>query len=91
MTKEQEAQALALLRRKGDFTDEEYDLMDEYVSTHDIEVDISKPGILGRNSGHLIDVDALSSAYLRAKAEAAHTTPSAIVGELVRERIAATA
>jgi len=91
MTKEQEEQALALLRRKGDFTDEEYDLMDEYVSTHDIKVDFSKPGILARNSGYLIDVDRTSSVYLRAKAEATHTTPGAIVAELVREKIAAVA
>jgi len=91
MTKEQEEQALALLRRKGDFTDEEYAALDEYVSAHDIDADESRPGILARSGGCLIDVDAVSSAYLRARAAAAHTTPGVIVGELVREKIAAIA
>jgi hypothetical protein len=37
----------------------------------------------------MITVDDLSADWLRIKAEAEHTTPEAIIGRLVREKIAA--
>jgi hypothetical protein len=37
---------------------------------------------------HLIEVDTVSVAYLRARADAANKTPTQIIGEMVRERIA---
>jgi hypothetical protein len=36
-------------------------------------------------------LDAISANYLITKAEAAHKTPAQIIGELVREKLAATA
>jgi hypothetical protein len=90
MTKE-EARALELLRRTGNYTDEEYSLMDEYVSTHDIKVKAVNRGILAWNKAHLIAVDNLSAAYLNARAGGSGKTPGEIIGELVREKIAATA
>jgi hypothetical protein len=67
MTKEEEKRALELLRRTGDYTDEEYSLMDEYVSTHEIKVKAANRGILARNKAHLIAVDNISAAYLNAR------------------------
>jgi hypothetical protein len=88
MTKEEE-RALELLRRTGNYTDEEYSLMDEYVSTHEIKVKAANRGILARNKAHLIAVDNLSAAYLNARAEGSGKTPGEIISELVREKIAA--
>jgi hypothetical protein len=36
-------------------------------------------------------LDDLSAGYIRSKADAAHKTPTEIIGEMVREKIAATA
>jgi hypothetical protein len=37
---------------------------------------------------HLIEVDTVSAAYLRARADAAHKTPTQIIGEMVRKQMA---
>jgi hypothetical protein len=40
---------------------------------------------------HLVEVDELSAAWLRAKAEASHRSPAQIIGELVRRELSASA
>jgi hypothetical protein len=77
------------MEKKTDMTDEEYDALDELLTRTTPRVDLTKPGVFARQKGMLIAVDSVSAAYLRAKAEAAHTTPAQIIGEMVRERIAA--
>jgi hypothetical protein len=42
-------------------------------------------------TAHIITIDDLSADYLKTKAIADHKTPADIIGEMVRERIAATA
>jgi hypothetical protein len=43
----------------------------------------------GNGTAHTITIDALTADYLFARAIAAHKTPADIIGEMVRERIAA--
>jgi hypothetical protein len=46
---------------------------------------------LPQHKGHVIIVDDLSADWLRIKAAAEHTTPEAIIGQLVRKEISRTA
>jgi hypothetical protein len=69
-------------------TEEEADRLDELWTKTTPKIDTSKPGYFTRHMAHLIEVDTVSAAYLRARAEASHTTPAEIIGEMVRERIA---
>jgi len=72
-----------------DMTDEEYDALDEYWTTHTPKVSGNgKSGFFAKHSGHVIFVDSLSADWLRIKAVANNTTPEAIIGELVRAEIA---
>ncbi|MCL2219602.1 MAG: hypothetical protein FWC23_06150 [Chitinispirillia bacterium] len=78
----------------ADLTDEEYDALDEYWTAY--TPNLSGDGRSGffakhaKNSDHLVLVDDLTAGWLRVKAAAAHTTPEAIIGDLVRKEIAAT-
>jgi hypothetical protein len=69
-------------------TEEEADRLDELWTKTTPEIDTSKPGYFTQHMAHLIEVDNLSAAYLRARADASHKTPAEIIGELVREKIA---
>ncbi|MDR1900524.1 MAG: hypothetical protein LBQ55_10980 [Treponema sp.] len=71
-----------------DYTDEEYDALDEYYTKNPPKVDPAKNGGFAKKSFRMITVDDLSADWLRIKAEAEHTTPEAIIGRLVREKIA---
>jgi len=72
-----------------DMTDEEYDALDEYWTTHTPKVSGNgKSGFFAKHSGHVVFVDSLSADWLRIKAVANNTTPEAIIGELVRAEIA---
>ena len=72
-------------------TDEEYDALDEYWTTHTPKVSGNgKSGFFAKHSGHVVFVDSLSADWLRIKAVANNTTPEAIIGELVRAEIART-
>jgi hypothetical protein len=73
---------------KADMTNEEYDVLDELLTHTTPRVDMTTPGFFARQKGMLVAVDPVSAVYLRAKAEAAHTTPAQIINEMVRERIA---
>ncbi|MCL2205982.1 MAG: hypothetical protein FWB82_05625 [Treponema sp.] len=73
-----------------DMTDEEYDALDEYWTKNTPRLSGNgKSGFFAKNSGRVIFIDDLSADWLRIKAASCHTTPEAIVGELVRKEIAA--
>jgi hypothetical protein len=73
-----------------DLTNEEYDALDEYWTKHTPKVSgDGKSGFFAKHAGHVVFVDDLSANWLRIKATANHTTPEAIIGELVRREISA--
>ena len=76
-----------------DLTDEEYDALDEYYTKNPPNVDPSKKGTgfftKRMVSARTITIDSLSADYLNIKAMADHKTPSEIISEMIRERIAA--
>jgi hypothetical protein len=71
-------------------TDEEADALDELWTRTTPEIDTTRPGFIDRKGFTMFSVDTVSAAYLRARADADHTTPSEIIGCLVREKIATT-
>ncbi|GHV58099.1 hypothetical protein AGMMS49579_24990 [Spirochaetia bacterium] len=71
-----------------DITDEEGDALDEYFTTHVPATDPSKGGVTTRQGFRMIALDPLSEDYLMTRAIATHKTPTEIIGELVREKIA---
>jgi hypothetical protein len=79
-----------------DYTDEEYDALDEYYTKNPPKVSgDGKSGFFAKHKGsqipgHVIIVDDLSADWLRVKAAAEHTTPEEIVSELVRKEISQT-
>ena len=70
-------------------TEEEADRLDELWTKTTPEIDTTKPGYFTKHMAHLIEVDTVSAAYLRARAEASNKTPTQIIGEIVREQIIA--
>jgi hypothetical protein len=71
-----------------DYTDEEYDALDEYYTKNPPKVSGGgKSGFFAKHKGHVIVVDDLCADWLRIKAAAEHTTPEAIIGALVRREI----
>jgi hypothetical protein len=76
-----------------DLTDEEYDALDEYYTKNPPKLSGNgKSGFFAKRAekgSTLIFVDDLSANWLRIKATAGHTTPEAIISELVRKEIAA--
>jgi len=73
-----------------DLTEEEYDALDEYYTKNPPEVSgDGKSGFFMQHKGNIIIVSDTTATYLRVKAESVHKTPSEIVDEMVRERIAA--
>jgi hypothetical protein len=74
-----------------DYTDEEYDAMDEYYTKNTVMPVNGKPGVFARQKKpvHMLMIDELSADYLTTKALAEHTTPAAIINKLVRAQIAA--
>jgi hypothetical protein len=86
----------------ADYTDEEYAALDEYYTKNPPKVSgDGKSGFFAKHKGpqvpgpqvpgHAIIVDDLSADWLRIKATAEHTTPEAIIGQLVRKEISRTA
>ena len=76
-----------------DMTDEEYDALDEYYTKNPPKLSgDGKSGFFARHAkkgSTLIFIDDFSADWLRIKAAASHTTPEAIISELVRKEIAA--
>jgi len=66
-------------------TEEEAWALEDEVTRNPPKVDPSK----ARHPVRMIAVDDFSADWLRIKAEADHKTPAEIIGEMVRERIAA--
>jgi hypothetical protein len=72
--------------------DEEYDALDEYYTKNPPKVDPAKHGGIFTCQRELLDaLDQVSADYIRTKAEADRKKPVQIIGEMVRERIAAAA
>ncbi|MDR0663151.1 MAG: hypothetical protein LBF80_03610 [Spirochaetaceae bacterium] len=73
-------------------TEEEADALDElWTKTTPKVSEDGKKGVFMEHKDHLIIVDDVSAAYLRARADASHKTPGEIIGDLIREKIAASA
>ncbi|MDR1506111.1 MAG: hypothetical protein LBI67_03320 [Treponema sp.] len=74
-----------------DLTDKEAAELDAYYTTHVPKVGPNEGGFFANCTRRLVAVDDLSAAYIRSACEAEHKTPAEIVGQLVREKIAASA
>jgi hypothetical protein len=71
-------------------TEEEYDALDDLLTKTTPKVSGSgKNGFFMQHRDELVILDHVSAAYVRAKSEATRKTPTEIIGELVREKIAA--
>jgi hypothetical protein len=75
----------------ADMTDEEYDALDERWTKTTPKVNFSRPGVFAKERILLGCLDDISAKYVQNRAEATHKTAAQIIGELVREKIAATA
>ena len=75
-----------------DLTEEEYDALDEYYTKNPPKVSgDGKSGFFMKHKGNVIIVNDITAAYLRARADTVHKTPSEIVDDMVQERITASA
>jgi hypothetical protein len=75
-----------------DMTDEEYDALDEYYTRNPPNVDPAKKGGIFTRQRELLDVlDGVSADYIMNRALFTGKLPAQIIGEMVRERIAAQA
>ena len=72
-----------------DLTEEEYDALDEYWTKNTPKVGPNGTGFVSRREARLFGIDDLSEDYLLTKAIADHKTPAEIIGEMVREKLAA--
>ena len=70
-------------------TEKEAEYWDEYYTKNTIMPDMSKPGFFARKYGMMVRLDPETTRFLAAQAESTRKTPSQIIGEMVRERIAA--
>jgi hypothetical protein len=71
-------------------TDEEADYWDEYYTKNPPKVSgDGKSGFFVKHRGNIVVLDDLSAMYLHARFEATRKTPSEIIGEMVREKLAA--
>ncbi|MDR1506210.1 MAG: hypothetical protein LBI67_03830 [Treponema sp.] len=73
-----------------EMSDEEADYWDEYYTKNPPEIDPATNGGFANRSFKMIAIDRLSENYLLTRAMATHKTPTEIIGELVREKIAET-
>ncbi|MDR2375385.1 MAG: hypothetical protein LBD96_02990 [Treponema sp.] len=71
-------------------TEAEADALDELWTKTTPAIDAGKPGYFTQHMAHLVEVDDLTSAYIRAKADSTHQTPAQIIGHLVRKEISQT-
>jgi hypothetical protein len=70
-------------------TEQEAWEMDDLLTRTDPELGANGTGFLSRRDARLMGLDIVSVNYLITKAQADHKTPAQIIGEMVRERIAA--
>ena len=71
----------------ADLTDEEYDALDEEMTKADLKLG-AKPGIFARQDMLLKALDEESANYIRAKSEELQKIPTAIIRDMIREKIA---
>ncbi|GMO61328.1 MAG: hypothetical protein Ta2G_21100 [Termitinemataceae bacterium] len=72
-------------------TREEAWALDDEITNADIKLGPNGTGYLSQYEARLFGCDDLTMNYLITKAEAAGTTPARIIGDMVREKIAASA
>jgi hypothetical protein len=72
-----------------ELTEEEADALDEYYTTHVPKTGPNGTGFISRRNARLLGLDNLTMDYLWTKAEDEQKSPAQIIGELVREKIAA--
>jgi hypothetical protein len=72
-----------------EMTEEEADALDEYYTKNPPEIDPSTNGGFATKPFKMFAVDRLSENYLLTKSIATHKTPTELISEMVRERIAA--
>ncbi|MDR0586616.1 MAG: hypothetical protein LBG26_05200 [Treponema sp.] len=71
-------------------TEEEAAALDEQVTRNPPQVSgDGKSGFFMKHKGNIVILDDLAAAYLRTKADAAHKTPSEIIGDMIRKELAA--
>jgi hypothetical protein len=71
-------------------TEQEAWELDDLVTRTEIELGPNGTDFLSQREARLMGLDNLSVNYLMTKAKADHKTPAQIIGEMIRERIAAT-
>jgi len=70
-------------------TDEEADVLAEQVIKNPPKVSGNgKSGFFMKHKGNIIILDDISATWLRVTSESTHKTPSDIVNEMIREKIA---
>ncbi|MDR1099882.1 MAG: hypothetical protein LBL28_05310 [Treponema sp.] len=71
-----------------DLTEEEYDALDEkWTKTTPKVSGNGKNGFFVKYKGNIVIINDISAAWLRARADAAHKTPSEIIDDMVWEQI----
>jgi hypothetical protein len=70
-------------------TEQEAWELDDLLTRTDPKLGANGTGFLSRRDACLMGLDTVSVNYLMTKAQADHKTPTQIIGEMVRERIAA--
>ena len=80
------------LRRSGfpfrRVTEEEADALDEYFTKNLPKVDPGKGGITTRQGFRMVALDRMSEDYLLTMAIATKKTPTELIGDMVREKLA---
>jgi hypothetical protein len=74
-----------------DYTDEEYDALDEYYTKNTVMPSGGRPGLLSRRKQAgvmMVTLDTATTTYVCARAEATHHTPSEVITEMVRQQMA---
>jgi hypothetical protein len=75
-----------------DLTEEEYDALDELWTKNPPKISgDGKSGFFMQHKNEIVILDDVSSTWLRLKSETTKKTTTEIIGEMVRERIAASA
>jgi hypothetical protein len=74
-----------------EMTDEEAEYWDDYYTKNPPEIDPDTNGGFATRSFKMVALDRLSENYLLTRAMATHKTPTELIGELVREKVAAAA
>ena len=70
-------------------TDEEADALDELVTNNPPKVSgDGKSGFFMKHKGNIVILDDISSTWLRVASESTHKSPSEIINEIVREKMA---